>query len=191
MVLLIAVASGLLAGWLRATIRGRRLAAPNLFLMWLLVAAFMLQAIAFQLPTCKLVPDQIASIILCVSQGMMLIFALANRRLPGFWMLIMGLVMNLGVIILNGGFMPISPETVHKLIPNAPPGSWEIGQRLGTGKDIVLPVGTTILQILSDRFLLPGWMLYQVAFSLGDVVISTGAFWTLWSAAGPETPKNK
>lgn len=191
MILLLAVASGLLAGWLRATIRGRRLAAPNLFLLWLLVAAFVLQAIAFQLPTRKLLPDQIASIFLCVSQGMMLIFAMSNRRLPGFWMLIVGLAMNLGAIALNGGFMPISPETIQKLVPNAPPGSWEIGQRFGTGKDIVLPVGKTILWILSDRFLLPEWMPYHVAFSLGDVVISIGAFLTLWSAAGPETPKDK
>lgn len=191
MILLIAVASGLLAGWLRATIRGRRLAAPNIFLMWLLVAAFVLQVIVFQLPTRKFLPDQIASITLCVSQSMMLVFAMANRRLPGFRMLIVGLAMNLGVIILNGGFMPISPGTVHELVPNAPPGSWEVGQRLGTGKDIVLPLDATIFWILSDRFLMPEWLPYQVAFSLGDVILAIGAFWTLWAAADPETVKEK
>jgi len=132
-----------------------------------------------------------ASISLLVSQSMMLAFALANRRLPGFWTLGIGLALNLAVILVNGGFMPISPETVRQLAPEAPSNSWNISQRLGTGKDIVLPVAETKLWILSDHFLMPEWIPYQVAFSLGDVIIAIGAFWALWAIAGSETTKNK
>jgi hypothetical protein len=83
--------------------------------------------------------------------------------------------------------MPISPETVNRLVPNAPPGSWSIGARLGITKDIVLPEAKTMLAFLSDRFILPNWFLKGstgnavAAFSFGDVIIALGAFWVLWS----------
>ena len=78
-------------------------------------------------------------------------------------------MLNLFVILLNGGMMPISPETIQHLYPNASPGAWQIGQRLGVGKDIVLTISETRLWFLSDRFTLPDWIPYRVAFSLGDV----------------------
>lgn len=88
--------------------------------------------------------------------------------------------------------MPISPETVMRLAPNAPPGSWSIGARLGANKDLVLPEARTTLAFLSDRFILPNWFLRGsggnavAAFSIGDVIISLGAFWVLWSFGRPE-----
>jgi hypothetical protein len=89
----------------------------------------------------------------------------------------LGLTLNLLVISLNGGLMPISPEMVGRF--ELRPDSWEIGSRLGSGKDIVLPIAETRLWILSDRFFLPmpSWAAYPVAFSLGDVLIAIGAFW--------------
>lgn len=114
---------------------------------------------------------------------MLLVFAWLNRRLPGGWLLGTGLLLNFLAIILNGGLMPISPETVHALVPDAPDGSWRIGERLGRTKDVVLPEEATRLGILSDRFLLPQWMSYPVAFSLGDVILALGAFWLIFSMA--------
>jgi hypothetical protein len=70
--------------------------------------------------------------------------------------------------------MPISPNTVQLLIPDVPTGSWEIGNRLGTGKDIVLAISDTKLWWLSDRYLFPDWFPYQVAFSVGDILIAIG-----------------
>jgi hypothetical protein len=80
--------------------------------------------------------------------------------------------------------MPITPARVEALIPNAPEGFWTVGERLGIGKDIVLPVEETRMWWLSDRFLLPAWFPYRVAFSLGDVFIFLGAFWSLWLIGG-------
>ncbi len=121
---------------------------------------------------------------LVVSQLLLLLFVWANRRLPGFWLLGLGLALNLLVILLNGGLMPIAPETVTYLFPEIPAEKWEPGQRLGTTKDVVLPRELTRLWFLSDWLVTPKWMPYRMAFSPGDVLIAWGAFWLLWSLGG-------
>ena len=92
-----------------------------------------------------------------------------------FWILTLGLVMNFAVISLNGGLMPLSPENAAWLVPNAPIGSWETGQRFGVGKDIVFLSMNTNLKFLSDQFHLQIGSI-KVIYSLGDVFIATGAF---------------
>jgi hypothetical protein len=115
----------------------------------------------------------------------LLAFALANLKKTPFWALGLGLLSNFVVILLNGGWMPIQPEVVQKLIPGPSNGLWAVGERLLMTKDFVLPLADTRLWFLDDRFTLPAWLNYPVAFSIGDVLISIGAFWLLWSLGGP------
>lgn len=183
MILLYAALAGLLAGLLRAWAGKRPLRVPDLRLSGLVIFVFLAQFFAFYFPiTRKSIPDKGASIALAVSQVIFLFFAWINRKLPGFWMLGLGLLLNLAVILPNGGWMPITPQTASRIYPNTPPSSWKIGERLGTGKDIVLRPKDIRLEWLSDRFILPTSP--KVAFSLGDVFISTGAFWFCWSLGG-------
>jgi len=180
-ILLLAIAAGLLAGLARAWHGGCRLASPSLHLVWLVPVAFVPQWLAFYLPaTRRLASDDLAAAILVSSQAFLLVFAWFNRHESGFWALGLGLALNLLVIALNGGLMPISPETLSRLVPDAPPGAWQIGRRLGGGKDVILPIAATRLWWLGDRFLPPRWFPYRVAFSLGDAFIAGGAFWFLW-----------
>jgi hypothetical protein len=86
-----------------------------------------------------------------------------------------GLVMNMAVMLSNGGFMPINPDTAERIIGTERIVSFELGSRIGY-KDILLPDTETRLEWLADRFLPPVWLPYQVAFSLGDVFIALGAF---------------
>lgn len=185
MILLVAVAAGLLSGLLRAQFGKRKYSPFPLRLTWVVLGAMAAQWVIFTLPvTRSSLPETAVRWIFVLSQFALLLFGWANRKYPGFWLLSVGLFLNFLVITLNGGLMPITPETVQWLRPDAAEGSWQIGERLGYGKDIVLPRGETILWILSDHFRSFPGASYRVAFSPGDVLIALGAFWLLWSSGG-------
>jgi hypothetical protein len=187
MILLYAIAAGLLAGLARVWITRRGLHFPEIRFFWVAPAAFLPQYLAFQFPaTRRILDDDLAALILVGTQLFLVGFVWVNREQPGFWFLGLGLALNLLVIALNGGFMPISPEMVTRLAPEASPGSWQVGERLGSTKDMVLPSDGTRLEWLSDRFLLNwGSTTDRVAFSLGDVMIAFGAFWFFLNLSSP------
>lgn len=181
MILLIAIIIGLVAGIARAKIRGQKYYAPELKMGWLLFIAVIPQMFSFHQPhTASVTPDRLAAGVLVSSQALLLIFVWANRKLPGFWALGIGLILNLVVIVLNGGLMPISPETVYKLSPQAIIDPGYFGTRLGSSKDILLATGDTRLWWLSDFLVFPNWVPYRVAFSFGDLFIALGAFLLFW-----------
>lgn len=184
MFLISAVLVGLLAGLLRAALTRRPLRSYELRLTWLVFIAFIPQLFAFVLPTKANFPDSLAPAALVISQAGLLIFAAANISKPGFWLLGLGLILNFAVIVLNGGLMPISPETVATIFPDAAISTM-MGERLGTGKDVLLSVDQTRLWFLSDRFLIPYGPGYHVAFSLGDALVSCGIIVALWSLGAP------
>jgi hypothetical protein len=185
MILLLAVLAGLLAGMMRAWWAGREYQVPNLRHIWLVFLAVVPQLFAFYLPiTPKWIPERLTSGILIVSQLVLLIFVWINRRQPGLWMLGLGLTLNLLVISLNGGWMPISPQVVAKVAPHTPVEVWQTGDRLWNSKDKVLPIEDTRLWWLSDLFVFLSWSSYRVAFSLGDILIAGGVLWLLWAQGG-------
>ena len=112
MILLLGILAGLLAALARNAITGGRLAPPALRLLWLVPLSYLPQWVAFHLPASpQALSDEVAGAALVGSQAFLLVFAAYNLRHPGFWLLGLGLALNLAVISLNGGLMPISPET--------------------------------------------------------------------------------
>jgi hypothetical protein len=185
MVLLIPVIVGLVAGICRAWIGKRQYRAYELKLPGLVLLAFIPQYFAFFNTKSRVqISDSLVSILLVCSLIILLVFSLFNIKKISFWPISLGFFLNFFVILINGGFMPISVETVEKLIPNSQ-GTWIVGQRLGYGKDIILTPSLTRLWFLSDHFTLPTWMHFSVAFSPGDVLISIGVVWLLWMLGGP------
>lgn len=191
MILLYAIAIGVLAGVLRARITGTHFSIPPIRSEWLILVAIAPQVVAFFLPGVRRsISQEIAAIALISSQTLLLIFVWLNRRQAGFWLLGLGLVLNLGVILLNGGLMPISPQTILKLAPDAPIEELKMGERIGGSKDILLSENETRLALLSDRFVFPSWFPNRVAFSLGDGLIAIGVIWFFWQAGGPRSGLN-
>ena len=186
MVLLVAVVVGLIGGYLRARLSGRQYRTVNIKLIGLVFLAYLPQFFAFYLPaTRSLLPNAWVPYILVVSQALLLIFAWANRKLPGFWLLGLGLLSNFTVILLNGGLMPLQPQIAQQLTLPGSESLLKEGKRVGFGKDILLKKEDTILWFLGDIFMLPSFLNYPLAFSIGDIFIGVGAFWLLWQLGGP------
>lgn len=183
MILLIAVLLGLLAGWVRAWYGGRHFAIPELHLSWLAAVAFIPQWLAFfNSATRPRFSMRGAAVALVTSQLLLSAFGLANRQHPAFKLLTLGLLLNLAVITANGGLMPISPETVRRLLPNDPDKEWKTGERFGYTKDRILAAADIRCAWLADRFILAGWLPNRVAYSVGDILLAIGACWFLWTA---------
>jgi len=180
MILLLAVAAGLLAGLARAGIEKKPYREPELSWLWLVILAVTPQLLAFHISaTAGWFSDRWASAILVASQLALLIFVWVNRRLTGMKIFGLGLILNLLVISLNGGLMPLSPQTAGELFPKLPDSTWVTGLRPGRSKNIILPPADTRLAFLSDAILLPAWFPWTRALSVGDLLISLGIFWLL------------
>jgi hypothetical protein len=185
-ILLPAVIAGLLAGLARARYGNRHLRAPDLRLLWLVPVAFFIQWLAFYAPGIRTwIGDSNLPLALVGSQALLLAFAWLNRSQQGMWALGLGLALNLLVIAINGGLMPVSPETVAQLLPTAPGDTWQVGTQIG--RNVVLNLNDTRLWWLSDWILLPAGFPIRKALSIGDILIAAGAFWLLWSCGGSDT----
>lgn len=187
MVLLIAVGLGFIAALIRALVRQEKLGTVQFKAVWLVFLAFLPQYLAFSLPSTRTrIPDSWIPAILLGSQTLLIVFVVINRKKPGMGLMGIGLVLNFVVIALNHGFMPLSPATAQQLIPAGVSVNLTLGERVEYGKDILLLPEETRMGFLSDIFLLPHWFQnYRAAFSIGDLILSCGAFWYLWSLGGP------
>jgi hypothetical protein len=156
----------------------------------LVIAAFLPQILAFYLPATRaIIPGWLVNACLVSSLIGLLIFVWLNRTHHELWVAGLGISANLLVIIANGGLMPITMATVAALYPEAGLGSIFLGSRLGWSKNIVLSNETMHFGFLSDCLLMPDWIPWRYAFSLGDVLIAAGVFWLLWNGGASRKPE--
>jgi hypothetical protein len=188
-VLVVGVLVGWVAGAIRAYLSKRRYRPAILHHIWLVIVSLLPQVLAFYLPAMRaIIPGWLASVGLVSSLIGLLIFVWLNRAYHELWVAGLGLSANLLVIIANGGLMPITVATAAALYPGAGPGSIFVGSRLGWSKNIVLTNEAMHFGFLSDCLLMPGWIPWRYAFSLGDVLIAAGVFWLLWNGGARQEP---
>ena len=191
MILVAAVLIGLAAGLCRAWIKKRTYRVFELRYPILVLLAFVPQYVAYFSPGLReTISNQTVAILQVSSLVLLLLFSILNIQKPGFWPIITGFLLNFLVIVFNGGFMPISPETAAKMVKGTEM-TWKIGERYGFSKDFVLSPETTRLAFLSDRFTIQRFMGFNIAFSLGDVLIALGVIGLLWMLGGDVKQKNE
>ena len=160
MFILYAIPVGILAGY---ALGGRLdgLAAVHFRLAPLAALALVVQIVLFSpladgLSQDVVRPAYLASAILVVG------VVLANWRLTGTPLIVVGAALNLAAIVANGGAMPAAPDALASL-------------GLGSGGHTSsIVVERPALELLTDRFALPPAMPLANVFSVGDVLIGIG-----------------
>ena len=109
-------------------------------------------------------------IVLNLSQIALIFLFLLNRHIPGAKIFALGIALNVLVMVANGGWMPVTPETARFVHPERP----VVEQiRPNNSKNIILPRSETNLWLLSDivHVTLP-WR--RNAVSIGDIILIIG-----------------
>jgi Family of unknown function (DUF5317) len=172
----------LLASLLVALARGGSvdaLASLRVRYLWLLFVPLLLQLVIFTPLGSDLgfgvTPTKFAYL------ASMLIAALAlmlNRHLPGLTWIAAGLILNVLVITLNGGLMPVSAAA--RAIAGQSPLT-------GNSNNVIPMTSATNLWWFGDIFPLPAWLPFANVFSLGDILITLGGIVFIQMAAVPKS----
>jgi hypothetical protein len=155
-----------------ATLRFRRTA--------LLYAAFAGQLVAFG-PVRLLGADQVEQVQLA-TYALLLAFCAANRRVPGVWLVALGIAGNALVIAANGGVMPVEPSAVLA-------SGWTIDAYAHAYPNIAVHAGAP-LWFLGDIFAIPRFH-GSAALSIGDASIVAGAWLVLQRVARRPTTRSR
>ena len=175
MVLAYAVAIGLMIAWIRFRRETkRRLTAIPIKALWLLILAIALQIPFLRLPPGPVQEKPVQQGLFMTSFLLLLVFVWQNRSLFGVLIVGFGVLANLVVILLNGGAMPIAPETLIKINPGTTLEQWVPGHHYDHSKDIIRESEDTRLKFLSDRIAMTIPLPVRVAFSVGDLFIAFG-----------------
>ena len=175
LILAAAVILGVLASLARH--RGQavsRMASIPLHSAWLALLAVALQYPLLRAPFGPTERVSVEQVLFLASHLLLVAFVWRNRRLTGIQIVGLGVICNLLVILVNGGFMPISPETLVQINPGTNLDQWLPGYHYGYSKDVILLREDTILWALSDILVLPPPFPWPTAFSLGDIFIGLG-----------------
>lgn len=116
--------------------------------------------------------------------ALMLLFLL-NHHIPGAKMFALGIALNVLVMLANGGWMPLTPETYHFVHPDRPVVEQT---RPSNSKNILLPRSETNLWILADiiPITLP-WR--RTAVSPGDILLVAGVAQLIFQATARKKDK--
>lgn len=180
----------LLVGWL---MKGKfsRLADIQLAHSWLIYAAFgsffVAQMIARRTDIAVKLP-QILIVLHVISVVLFLALALANRKLPGAWLILAGLVLNAVAIAANGGVMPATPKAIAIVMGE---DYLKDAYSIVSVKHCIANSHTRLL-FLTDIIPIPWpYLLLKGVFSIGDMLMSSGMFIALISIMRTPLPAEK
>jgi hypothetical protein len=139
-----------------------RLASVRLRGVWLGVAALALQVLVMTVwPS---MPHPLAVAGHLASYVMLGVVLWLNRRLPGMWLVALGVGANAVTIAVNGGTLPASAHALRAA-----------GIHLRAGFDNSGVVAHPHLAWLGDVMVTPSWLPLRNMLSIGDVLLVVGA----------------
>src|SRR5437588_203413 len=110
-------------------------------------------------------------IVMAIILLMLLAFCAANWRYSALRLLSLGFLLNLLPMLLNGGYMPVTPEAMRAVVGPLKADFVISGLVRSGTKDLVLPMSESRLGFLGDVFVLPYPFMFATVFSPGDVLI--------------------
>jgi hypothetical protein len=118
----------------------------------------------------------LSALLVLSSYALLMVAVLVNRQLPGMIALGLGAALNFLVILVNGGWMPVTAEhlTVSGLMSSS--RILTSGQRVPFSKDVIMDGQEIHLRWLSDIFMIPKAGLLAMVFSVGDILMMLGLF---------------
>ena len=174
MFILFAIPIGLVIGWLT----GGRL--EGLADVRFRLAPIALVALAVQVALFSPVADGLAPEagrwIYVASTALVVVVVLANTRIAGVPIVVVGAALNLAAIVANGGAMPASASALAAL-----------GAGIHSHTNSVV-LERPILEPLTDVFATPTWLPFANVFSVGDVLIGAGVTIAIAAAMRRATP---
>jgi len=168
--LLWALILGLLIGFLRRGNLGN-LARIELKGVWLILAALVIQILIFPLGSSAPLVQIWTEALHMLSYAFLLAFIVLNHRHLGLLIMGAGLVSNILVISVNGGYMPASTSALRNAgMENV---AQFLEQNLRHGNTVLMSAHTN-LNFLGDLFSVPASVPFATAFSIGDLLLALG-----------------
>lgn len=175
--ILIALCLALLIGLVVVGGRVSNLAHVKVKWAWLAPLAFLMQAYLIFFPADTaggLISAR--SLLLTISHILLFVVVWQNRDLGGVKLIGLGLLLNFLVMVVNGGFMPITPDALVRIGYDGNVAQMETGYIVGRTKNVVAEPGDAGLWFLSDIMVIPRPFPIPAALSIGDVLIVLGVF---------------
>jgi MFS family permease len=173
----LAFASGILIAWALGArlslLSDLRLHGDALVFASLAIQLLIFTPLAPHVRESWVVPLHLASYCLLVA------FVLVNVRVPGFWLVGVGVVSNLFAIAANHGRMPVSAANWRAA------GGDHSFLVSGVSENNILAGGSAHLTWLGDVFVLPRAIPFAAAISIGDILIVLGAIGFVYRACAP------
>ena len=181
------VGGGLIATLARIGLRRSAVSKPSAAIRFLPLPAL---ACVLQLLAIRWVAGGNRTALFLSSELLLLAFLLANWGCRPMQLVTLGFLLNLLPIMFNGGYMPITPESVVAINPGEtaalPPGLPHAGS-----KDVILPRHATAWWFLGDVFTISRLGPFSAAFSMGDMLILLGFVWAVYECKPTSTAQTR
>ena len=108
-----------------------------------------------------------------------------NRRLPGMWIVLVGVSFNLLAIAANGGYMPITAGALALVGAGSAAHQMPVGSVIAGSKDVLVASQSAPFWMLGDVLVIPEPFPWPTAMSVGDILLSLGVFWLVVQTMQP------